>query len=49
MLLFSKMIQDFANRSVDLCQVGQGGHSLSLCVNCNLNGYSFKRESTWQL
>ena len=39
-ILFSKMVQDYGNRSADIClvtqAVGQGGHSLSMCILCSV-------------
>ena len=38
--LFSKTVQDYGNRSADIClliqTIGHAGHSLSLCVHYNL-------------
>ena len=35
-ILFSKTVQDYGNRSADIClvmqAVGQAGHSLSMCI-----------------
>ena len=41
----SKTVQDYGNWTADIClamqAVGQAGHSLSLCDNCNLYVHNF--------
>ena len=49
-ILFSKTVQDYGNRSADIClvmqAVGQAGHSLSMCILRSLwfNSGKFRRE-----